>query len=44
MLGSCPELTRLVAQEDFIEFSRRESFKSYKFKLVEPNATRDTVV
>jgi hypothetical protein len=26
-LGFCPELTRLVAREDFIEFSRRESFK-----------------
>jgi hypothetical protein len=25
----CSELTRLVAEEDAIEFSRRESFKSY---------------
>jgi hypothetical protein len=24
-----PQLTRLVAREDFIEISRRESFKSY---------------
>jgi hypothetical protein len=29
-VGFYPELTRLVAREDFIEFSRRESFKSYK--------------
>jgi hypothetical protein len=28
-LGSCPQLTRLVTREDFIEFNRRESFKSY---------------
>jgi hypothetical protein len=28
-LGFCPQLTRLVAREDFNEFSRRESFKSY---------------
>jgi hypothetical protein len=29
MFGFYPQLTQLVAQEDFIEFSRRESFKSY---------------
>jgi hypothetical protein len=29
-LGFNPQLTRLVAREDFIEFSRRESFKFYK--------------
>jgi hypothetical protein len=28
-LGFYPQLIRLVAQEDFIEFSHRESFKSY---------------
>jgi hypothetical protein len=28
-LGFFPELTRLFAQENFIELSRRESFKSY---------------
>jgi hypothetical protein len=27
-LGFYPQLTRLVAREDFIEFSRRESFKT----------------
>jgi hypothetical protein len=26
------QLTRLIAREDFIEFSRRENFKSYKVK------------
>jgi hypothetical protein len=26
-LGFSPELTRLVAREDFIEFSSRKSFK-----------------
>jgi hypothetical protein len=26
-----PQLTQLVAQEDFMEFSRRESFNSYIF-------------
>jgi hypothetical protein len=30
-----PQLTRLVAREDFIEFSRRESFKSYLIHLYE---------
>jgi hypothetical protein len=29
-LGLYPQMTWLVAQDDFIEFSRRESFKSYK--------------
>jgi hypothetical protein len=33
--GFCPELTRLVAQEDFIEFSRHESFKSYVYTSLE---------
>jgi hypothetical protein len=28
-LGFYPQLTQLVAREDFIEFSRRENFKSY---------------
>jgi hypothetical protein len=28
-LGSCPELTRSVAREDFFEFSRCERFKSW---------------
>jgi hypothetical protein len=28
-LGVYPQLTRLVTRDDFIEFSRRESFKSY---------------
>jgi hypothetical protein len=28
-LGFCPQVTRLVAREDFTEFSRSESFKSY---------------
>jgi hypothetical protein len=28
-LGFYPQLTQLVAQEDFFEFSRHESFKSY---------------
>jgi hypothetical protein len=28
-LGFCPQLTWLVAREDFIEFSRCESFKSF---------------
>jgi hypothetical protein len=27
-LGFCPQLTRLVAREDFIELSSREIFKS----------------
>jgi hypothetical protein len=27
-LGFCPQLTRLVALEDFTEFGHRESFKS----------------
>jgi hypothetical protein len=30
-VGFCPELTRLFTREDFIEFSRRESFESYNF-------------
>jgi hypothetical protein len=29
-VSSCNQLTRLRAREDFIEFSRRESFKLYK--------------
>jgi hypothetical protein len=32
-LGFYPQLAWLVAREDFIEFSRRESFKSYKHIL-----------
>jgi hypothetical protein len=32
-LGCCPELKQLVAWEDFIEFSRRESCKSYKNEI-----------
>jgi hypothetical protein len=28
-LGFCPQLTRLIAREDFIEFCLRESFKAY---------------
>jgi hypothetical protein len=28
-LGFCPQLPRIVAWEDFVEFSHRESFKSY---------------
>jgi hypothetical protein len=28
-LGFYPQLTQLVAQEDFIKFSRHESFRSY---------------
>jgi hypothetical protein len=35
-LGFYPQLTRLVAREDFIEFSRRESFKSYILKELIP--------
>jgi hypothetical protein len=31
-VSSCNQLTRLCAREDFIEFSRRESFKLYKWK------------
>jgi hypothetical protein len=31
-LGFYPQLTRLVAQDDFIEFNHRESFKSYETK------------
>jgi hypothetical protein len=38
-LGFYPQLTRLVAREDFIEFSRRESFKSYKYYKYEYNFT-----
>jgi hypothetical protein len=29
-LGFCSQLTRLVAQEEFIEFTLSESFKTYK--------------
>jgi hypothetical protein len=32
-LGSCPKLARLVTREDFIEPSRRKSFKSYTIYL-----------
>jgi hypothetical protein len=28
-VSTCNQLTRLCAREDFIEFSRRESFKLY---------------
>jgi hypothetical protein len=31
-LGFCPQLTQLVAREDFIEFIRCESLKSYTFE------------
>jgi hypothetical protein len=27
--STCNQLTRLCARDDFVEFSRRESFKSY---------------
>jgi hypothetical protein len=33
-LGFYPQTTRLVAREDFIEFSHHESFKSYILTLV----------
>jgi hypothetical protein len=32
-LGFCPQLTRLVSRQDFIELSRRESFKSYPLMM-----------
>jgi hypothetical protein len=41
-LGFFPQLTLLVAREDFIEFSRRESFKSFSvvfFSQLEYNAS-----
>jgi hypothetical protein len=36
-LGFYPQLTRLVARENFIEFSRRESFKSKTLSLFYPS-------
>jgi hypothetical protein len=33
-IGFCPQLTWLVAWEDFIEFSRSESFKSYNTSFI----------
>jgi hypothetical protein len=37
-LGFYPQLTRLVAREDFIKFSYHESFKSYKISdLIPPS-------
>jgi hypothetical protein len=36
-LGFFPQLTRIVAREDFIAFSRRESFKSYKLLKLHKN-------
>jgi hypothetical protein len=32
-VSSCNQFTRLCAREDFIEFSRRESFKLYNFNF-----------
>jgi hypothetical protein len=40
-LGFCLQLTRLVAREDFIEFSHLESFKSYKKKIMIHEADYD---
>jgi hypothetical protein len=33
-VSTCNQLTQLCAREDFIEFSRRESFKLYTKKLL----------
>jgi hypothetical protein len=38
-LGFYPQLTRLVIREDFIEFSHRESFKSYLVSHAKRNLT-----
>jgi hypothetical protein len=37
------QLTRLEAQENFIKFNRRESFKSYKYMVLDNAAQISTL-